>query len=275
MEQRLGRRLSPVPAARLDRRQLALIAVLLGLAALGWLVTDERMAGMDAGPGTDPGSLGFYVSAWVVMMGAMMFPSIVPMVRVYDLVQRRSKSRSRGATALFIAGYLLTWTTFGLAAYGVFMLIRGMDLGVLSWHRGGRYVAAAVLLAGAAYQLTAWKETCLRHCRNPVDFVARHWRPAGRGALLMGVTHGAWCVGCCWALMASLFALGVMSVGWMAFIALLIALEKLAPWATHARNVTAAVLAVIGLAVAIVPDRVPGLTLPHEHGDRMMETMQS
>jgi predicted metal-binding membrane protein len=259
---------------RIDRRHVGLVAALLVLAAVGWFVTDARMAGMDAGPGTDPGSLGFYVSAWVVMMGAMMFPSIVPMVRIYDLVQQRRQSSGRGGTTtLFVAGYLIAWTAFGLAAYAVFVLIRGLDLGVLSWHRGGRYVAAAVLIAGAAYQLTAWKETCLRRCRNPVDFVARHWRSGGRGALSMGMAHGAWCIGCCWALMASLFALGVMSVGWMAFIALLIALEKLSPWGTRARNATAAVLAVVGLAVAIAPERVPGLTLPNDN--ETMEMMQS
>ena len=252
------------------------MAALVILAAVGWLVIDARMAGMDAGPGTDPGSLGFYVSAWVVMMGAMMFPSIVPMVRVYDLVQRRRQRVSGvGATAAFVAGYLISWTAFGLVAYTGFVLVRGIDLGVLSWDRGGRYVVAAVLLAGAAYQLTAWKETCLRHCRNPVDFVARYWRPGGRGALSMGVIHGAWCVGCCWALMASLFALGVMSVGWMAFIALLIALEKLTPWGTRVRTATAAVLVILGLAVAIAPDRVPGLTLPHDSGDHMLKMMQS
>jgi predicted metal-binding membrane protein len=174
-----------------------------------------------------------------------------------------------------VAGYLISWTAFGLAAYAVFVFIRGLDLGLLSWHRGGRYLVAVVLVAGAVYQLTGWKKTCLRHCRNPVDFVARHWRPGGRGALSMGMTHGVWCVGCCWALMASLFALGVMSVGWMAFIALLIAGEKLSPWGTRARNVTAAVLAVLGLAVAIAPDRVPGLTLPHDNGDQTMEMVQS
>jgi predicted metal-binding membrane protein len=261
--------------ADLDRRQLILITALFALAAVGWIVTDQRMAGMDAGPGTDPGPLGFYVTVWVVMMGAMMFPSIVPMVRVYDLVQRRRHSPGRvGATAAFIGGYLVSWTAFGLVAYSVFVLIRGLDLGVLSWYRGGRYVAAAVLLAGAAYQLTAWKETCLRRCRNPVDFVARHWRPGGRGAVAMGIAHGAWCVGCCWALMASLFALGVMSLGWMAFIALLIAIEKLAPWGAQARRSTAVVLAILGVGVAIFPESVPGLTLPRDSGDQIMETME-
>jgi predicted metal-binding membrane protein len=223
------------------------------------------MAGMDAGPGTDPGSVGFYVGAWVVMMAAMMFPSIAPMVLMYRRIHKRrlelGKARP-GATALFVAGYLIAWTAFGLAAYGLLQAIRSLSIDAFSWSEGGRYLAGGVIVAAAAYQLTPAKDVCLRKCRGPLDFVLGYWRSGYGGALRMGVEHGAWCVGCCWALMAALFALGVMSVGWMVFVAALIAIEKMLPWKAIANRGIAATLLTLGVAVALVPGQVPGLTLP-------------
>ena len=255
---------------RVDPAEAAAIALLLVLAVVAWVVTDERMAGMDHGPGTDPGSLGFYVTAWVVMMAAMMFPSIAPMIAMYRRVQRRREERGRplpGATALFVSGYIACWTGFGLAAYGLFALTRSLDVPALGWDEAGPYVAGGVLVAAAVYQLTPLKDTCLSKCRSPLGFVMMNWREGRVGAAIMGVTHGGWCVGCCWALMASLFALGVMSVGWMIFVAALVALEKLLPWRTVANRGIAALLLCIGLAVAFAPERVPGLTIPHDaHG---------
>ena len=257
-----------VSAIRLDPRQAVLLVALLGLAVVAWLVTDERMAGMDHGPGTDPGSLGFYVTAWVVMMAAMMFPSISPMVSVYARVQRGRRERGKGipgATAVFVGGYLACWTAFGLAGYGLFVLVRSLDIEALSWNEAGPYVAGGVLVAAAIYQLSPIKDACLTRCRNPVQFVLGHWKQGLRGAADMGFRHGAWCVGCCWAFMAALFALGVMSLGWMAFVGALIAIEKLAPWKAVANRGIAVVLLVLGLAIAFVPEDVPGLTLPGEH----------
>jgi predicted metal-binding membrane protein len=223
------------------------------------------MAGMDAGPGTDPGSVGFYVGAWVVMMAAMMFPSIAPMVLMYRRIHKRrlelGKTRP-GATALFVAGYLIAWTAFGLAAYGLLQAIRSLSIDAFSWSEGGRYLAGGVIVVAAAYQLTPAKDVCLRKCRGPLDFVLGYWRSGYSGALRMGVEHGAWCVGCCWALRAALFALGVMSVGWMVFVAALIAIEKMLPWKAIANRGIAATLLTLGVAVALVPGQVPGLTLP-------------
>jgi predicted metal-binding membrane protein len=251
------------PAARF---QVGILASLLGLAALAWLLTHERMLGMDAGPGTDPGSLGFYVSSWVVMMAAMMFPSIVPMVLAFGFVQRRRRDRGSVDRAVsswvFVGGYLLTWTAFGLLAYGLYVGVRSLSIPALSWHRGGPYLAGGVLLAAAIYQLTPIKDACLRRCRGPLDFVLTHWRDGPAGALRMGVVHGAWCVGCCWGLMAALFALGVMSLTWMIAIAGLIAVEKLLPRKELANRLVAITLLVLGFGVALAPRHVPGLTLP-------------
>jgi predicted metal-binding membrane protein len=244
----------------------SVLVSLLGLTAIAWLLTRERMLGMDAGPGTDPGALGFYVVSWVVMMGAMMFPSIAPMVLTFAYVQRRRRDRGALAGAVstwvFVAGYLLTWTAFGLVAYGLYVGVRSLSIPGLSWGRGGRYLAGGVLLAAALYQLTPTKSSCLRRCRAPLDFVLTHWREGSAGALRMGAVHGAWCVGCCWALMASLFALGVMSLTWMVAIGGLIAVEKLLPRRGLANRLVAVTLLLLGLGVAFVPRDVPALTLP-------------
>jgi predicted metal-binding membrane protein len=224
------------------------------------------MAGMDTGPGTDPGTLGFYVSAWVVMMTAMMAPSISPMVLLYASIQRRRRERGAGEGAVsvsaFVTGYFVTWTAFGLLAYGLFVGVQSLSIGALAWSEGGPYLAGAVLLAAALYELTPAKDACLRRCRGPLDFVMEHWREGPVGALRMGVLHGAWCVGCCWGLMTTLFALGVMSITWMVLVAALIAAEKLLPRPARIRQATAALLVALAVGVAVWPSHVPALTLP-------------
>lgn len=251
---------------RTNRPSVLLVAALVALAALAWVVTTGRMTGMDAGPGTDPGTLGFYVSAWVVMMAAMMTPSISPMVLLYASIQRCRRQRGAGERAvsvsLFVAGYFVTWTVFGLVAYGLFVGVRSLSIGALGWSEGGPYVAGAVLLAAAIYELTPAKDACLRRCRGPLDFVMEHWREGPVGALRMGAVHGAWCVGCCWGLMATLFALGVMSITWMVLVAALIAAEKLLPRPARVRQATAALLIALAVGVAAWPSHVPALTLP-------------
>lgn len=260
------------------RLQLGLIGLLLLGAALAWGVTGDRMQGMDAGPGTDLGTAGWFVGVWVVMMAAMMFPAIAPMVIMYARVQAGKRERGAdapaGATALFVAGYLVTWAAAGVLGYAIFDAMRALDISFLAWDEGGRYIAAGVILAAAVYQLTPLKDVCLRKCRSPFMFVLGAWRPGRAGALRMGVEHGAWCVGCCWALMAALFALGVMSIGWMALIAAFIALEKLLPWQAVANRGVAIALAVLAIAVVVAPEDVPGLTLPDSpEAARAMEAM--
>ena len=145
-----------LPRLRVDRRQLPLVGRLLVLAVVGWVVTDERMAGMDAGPGTDPGALGFYVGVWVVMMAAMMFPSMAPMVIAYAGIQRKRREQGKGhsgpvAVGLFVGGYLAAWTTFGVAAYALLELGRSLSIDALAWDSGGPYVAGCVIGAAAIY----------------------------------------------------------------------------------------------------------------------------
>lgn len=258
------------PAHRPDALQGTVIAGLLALAAMAWIVTDGLADGMDMGPGSDLGSLSFYAATWAVMMAAMMFPSIAPMVRTYALVQRsRHARRGHGeptmAIVAFVGGYIVAWISFGLLAYALFELVAGLDVRALSWDEGGPYVAGGVIVAAAVYQLTPLKHACLRRCRGPLDFLTERWRNGIGGALILGVEHGAWCIGCCWALMAALFALGVMSIGWMAFVAALIALEKLLPAPGVVNRAVAVLLAALGLGVALAPGSVPGLATPDGH----------
>ena len=241
------------------------MVALVAVAALGWVVARDRMVRMDMGPGTDLGTLGFYIPVWVAMMAAMMLPSAAPMVAVHAAVERRGRDLGRGGkrggSLAFVGGYLVVWTAFGIVAYALFELVRSLDIDVLSWSHGGRYVSALVVGSAAVYQLTPLKNVCLSKCRSPLAFVVGTWRPGRLGAARMGIEHGAWCVDCCWALMVTLFALGVMSLAWTVVIATLVAIEKLSPWEDASRAV-ALLLVALALAVALTPEHVPGLTIP-------------
>jgi predicted metal-binding membrane protein len=249
--------LRPVFAAA--RARLGLIALLIALAILAWWFTVDRMRGMDNGPGTGLGTLAWFLGVWVVMMAAMMFPSVAPTVALYA---QMTKKRSAVAPLVFVCGYLLTWTLAGLLAFGISELGGRLFGGTLTWDRAGRWLAGAILVIAAVYELTPLKEVCLRRCRSPLGFLLGSWRDGLPGALQMGAKHGAWCVGCCWALMAALFALGVMSIAWMAFVAALIAAEKTLPWRRVVTYGTAAILLALGVLIVAAPDAIPGLTIP-------------
>ena len=247
------------PAVAAARTRLGLITLLFVLAAVGWWWTVEEMQGMDGGPWTDLGTLAWFAGVWIVMMAAMMFPSVAPTVALYS---RMTKSRSPVAPLLFASGYLIAWTCIGVLAFAGATAGGRVSGDVLAWDRAGRWVAATTLIVAAAYELTPLKDVCLGKCRSPLGFLVGSWRDGRSGALRMGARHGAWCIGCCWALMASLFALGVMSVVWMAVVAGLIAFEKLIPSRRTATYGTAAILFVLGVLLIGAPDTIPALTNP-------------
>jgi predicted metal-binding membrane protein len=246
---------TPLQAAR---KRPEVVVGLLATAGLAWWWTVERMTGMDGGPGTDLGTLGWFIGVWVVMMAAMMLPSLAPAAAVYAALVRREPSR----VLLFAGGYLLVWSAAGVAAYAVFELGKGLFANALAWHSGGRWLAAGVLVLAALYQLTPLKRAFLLRCRSPLRFLRMSWRDRRSAAFAMGLRNGGWCLGCSWALMAALFALGVMSLTWMVLVAGLVALEKVGPWGRAAKVATAGVLVVIAIAILAVPHEVPGFVVP-------------
>ena len=228
-------------------RPLHVLLLLSGLVVVAWAVTVERMQGMDAGPGTDLGGLGWYLGIWVTMTAAMMLPSEAPAALLFARLRRGLP------TLLFLAGYLAIWTAFGLAAYGLFRLVTSFDPGWLAWNESGPYVAGGVVAAAGVYELTPLKQLSLRRCRS---------LHPDAPALRSGLAEGLHCVGCSGGLMAVLFALGVMSVFWMVVVAAAIFAEKVLPHGPRLTRPVAVALLVLGCWVALWPSSVPGLTEP-------------
>ena len=231
------------------------------------------MQGMDNGPWTGLGTLGWFVAVWVVMMAAMMFPSVAPTVALYSRMTRPAfpalaRCFSRRATLLSGAALACSHSRSRRS-------VRGVAGDALSWDGAGRWVAAATLVLAAVYELTPLKDVCLGKCRSPLGFLLGSWRAGRLGALRMGAKNGAWCVGCCWALMASLFALGIMSLVWMALVAALIAAEKTLPWRRAATYGTAAILFGLGVLLLVAPDAIPALTTPGTNPMPQMQQMGS
>ena len=181
-------------------------------------------AGMGGAMAMQP-SVGAVIIMWWVMMAAMMLPSAAPAILLYANVRTMRGSDSPiAATWVFLSGYLALWLLFSIAAAIAQWLLTGPTMALDS--RPGE---AAVLIAAGLYQLSPLKGACVNQCRAPAQFISRHWRPRWTGALRLGLLHGAYCVGCCWLLMALLFVGGVMNLLYVVAIALLVAIEKLAP----------------------------------------------
>lgn len=204
------------------------------------------MPGMDMGSGM---SLTVFMTTWVVMMVAMMFPATSPVVLVFDR-WRRSRHRTAFLTVSFVLGYLVVWTTAGLSAYAALMVI---DDHVTSSESAVR-VGGATLVAAGLYQLSLLKTMCLTKCRSPLALIMSHSRQLGRGLLgplQVGVVHGAYCLGCCWALMAVLVVLGLMNLGWMAAVSALILVEKVLPAGHRYGRIIGVGIVVAGATVLI------------------------
>jgi predicted metal-binding membrane protein len=237
--------------------------LLFGAVAVAWAVTAERMRGMDAGPGTDLGGLGWYLGIWATMTVAMMLPSAAPTALLVARVRRGA------SPAVFAAGYLGAWTAYGVAAYGVFSLVTSLGTDRLSWDQSGPYVVGGAIVAAGIYELTPLKQRFLGHSRSP--FVSVGTDQGGLGALRIGLAHGLYCVGCCFGLMAVLFALGVMSLLWMAVVAGVIFAEKVLPHGRGLSRVVAPALVVLGIWLAASPSSVPGFTEPERSPSMQMD----
>lgn len=210
------------------------------------------MSGMDmSAMATEPRAWGaanwaLMIAMWWVMMIAMMSPSAAPTILLYARVHRHALAQGQiqdklAPTGVFMAGYLLVWLGFSVAATAFHWLLeREAFVSATMMSSQSRWLSATVLIGAGLYQLSPFKNACLSHCRAPTAFLARHWRPHAVGALRLGALHGAFCVGCCWMLMALLFVSGIMNLVWIAALAILVLVEKLfpaGPWIGRAAGI--------------------------------------
>lgn len=193
---------------------------------------------------------------WWLMMVAMMVPSAAPTILLYGALYRDRGARGQ---LEFAAGYLAIWAVFSLAATAAQGLLAAIGMmSAMYMNLATTYLAAAVLIGAGLYQLTPVKAACLDHCRGPVEALTRHRRTGRAAAFRMGLVHGRYCLGCCWALMALLCVGGVMNIWWIAAITVYVALEKLAPGGKTVSRVMAGVLLVAGLALLLKSPALPG-----------------
>lgn len=240
------------------------VAVLLASLA-AWLGALVLMSGMDEGPGTPLHNLPPFLVGWVVMLTAMMLPSELNYITAFAAVLRSRHGVSIASVrrvASFVAGYGVAWITYGLAAYLLDLLVRSISPQLITWNRGGPYVAGSVLIVAGIYQVSSLKHVCLTGCRTPLSFFGRYWQEGNAGAVAMGVRHGLVCVGCCWALMAVMFAVGVMSLTWMALLTLFMFAEKVLPKGQRLAIPIAGFLWLMGIWIAVSPATAPLLKDP-------------
>jgi predicted metal-binding membrane protein len=242
----------------LKRERLVVLAGVVVVAALAWLYLIElatAMGGMadmmalKSWTLTD-GALMFVM--WAVMMLAMMLPSAAPMILLYALVWRKQRieGSAYAPTGAFAAGYVAVWAAFSLLATALQWGLEQVALLSPAMVATSSLLGGAILIVAGVYQWTPYKHACLSRCRSPIYFLSRHWRSSTGGAFVMGVEHGAYCLGCCWVLMALLFVGGVMNLLWIAAIAFFVLIEKLLP---HGNLVgRAGGLAMIGAGIAII-----------------------
>ncbi|MCQ6551743.1 DUF2182 domain-containing protein [Streptomyces sp. C10-9-1] len=253
------------PGGLLPRRDVAVAWILMTLlAGLAWVLTVAQSRDMSMEPGTMGMALPLFLLLWVIMMVAMMFPSVAPVAIAWArAIGRQSAGAARAARITqFTAGYLLSWAAFGLVAYAALAATGSL---VDDHPDAGRWLGATVFLLAGLYQIGPLKRVCLLHCRNPLAHLARYarFRPWARD-LRVGAHHGLYCVGCCWGLMIVLVPLGAMNVAAMAGLAAVIFLEKLwrwGPWLTWAVGIAFLCLAVLA---PFQDALLPGLSMP-EH----------
>ncbi len=247
----------------LERRvTIGTIVALVALAVVAWALTAQQAIGMSdmvtglalvgsrmPNPMTPP----VFMLMWLTMMVAMMFPTIAPMVLAHRLVALHHGDGALPSVG-FVLGYIVVWTAIGLVPLAVFLGFRDLpgDQPIVAWLP--RISGVALLVAGL-YQFTPWKRVCLRACRTPLSFMMTHNFGSGApGALRAGLSHGAYCLGCCWALMTVLVVVGLMNLVWMALLALIFLVEKNWRYGVVFNRVVGTAIAVLGCAVLINPD---------------------
>jgi len=246
--------------ARRDR--YVVIAGLIGIVGASWLYLFYLAARMDVG-GMDMGGMAAAMPMlkpwtvtdavltfvmWSVMMAAMMIPSAAPMILLHAAILRKRGDGASlaGPTTAFTGGYLVVWTAFSATATAGQWTLEQVALLSPMMVSTSAYLGGGLLIAAGVYQMTPLKEVCLQHCRSPIHFITEHWRQGTGGAFRMGLDHGLYCVGCCWALMALLFVGGVMNLLWIAALAGFVLVEKVIPYGANKGRVAGGLKIVAG-----------------------------
>jgi predicted metal-binding membrane protein len=258
--------------------RLGILAALVALTAAAWWLTihhalsmnmpmgitvrsgvaADGMAGMAMSVMTGAAGWSFagavvFVALWIVMMAAMMLPAAAPMVLVFASAQARRQDHVAVPTWIFISGYMAVWAAAGLLVYVLVQL--GSELATMltpvERSRWAPIALGSILLAAGLYQFTPIKNVCLSHCRSPLAFFAQYWRAGRVGALAMGLRHGGYCLGCCWALFAVMVAAGIMSLAWMLLLTLVVFIEKALPQGRRAVPAIGIALILLGIVVAV------------------------
>jgi predicted metal-binding membrane protein len=261
-------------SAVMESARLSLLIALIALTVLAWALTLDQalemnaplglavgggvssegmggmaMAGMPAGGWSLAGATTF-VALWTVMMAAMMLPAAAPMIVIFDSTQARG-GEDTVPTWIFIAGYLLIWMLAGIIVYAAVQTGSDIATKLASSDRAqwAPLTLGATLVAAGLYQFTRIKRICLTRCRSPFAFVMSYWRNGRLGAFQMGLRHGAYCLGCCWALFAVLVAAGIMSIAWMLLLTVLVFVEKVLPYGDRSASFIGLILVALGLGI--------------------------
>jgi predicted metal-binding membrane protein len=253
-----------------------ILGLLLALAAAAWaaLVWHSADADMDITMASSTMGLRapLFLTIWVIMMVAMMFPTAAPMILTFHKVQAGKRQRGDAfvSTWVFVAAYILVWTLAGVAAYAGALAAEAIAARAALSPATAARIGGTVLVAAGIYQLTPLKDLCLSKCRTPITFIMMSWRDGAAGALRMGLLHGAYCLGCCWLLFVILFPLGIMNIAAMVIITLVIFAEKTLPWGRLAPRAAAVALVLYGAVVITTPELLPtfqkndGMAMPAE-----------
>lgn len=249
-------------ARELGRERFIVLGSLLGVVALAWLylwweaaqmaatpmATGDAMQAMAQPQTWQPHALVLTFLMWAIMMVGMMLPGAAPMILLFAAVNRKKREQGMTyvSTGAFAVGYLLAWTSFSLLATTAQWGLHEASLLSPMMASTSAVLGGLLFLAAGIYQWTPLKQVCLNHCRSPLAFILGHWRSGAKGALVMGLEHGAFCIGCCWFLMGLLFVLGVMNLLWVAVLTLLVLLEKMAPFGIWQTRLSGAVLTALG-----------------------------
>jgi predicted metal-binding membrane protein len=244
----------------LRRERLLVTLALLAVAGFAWVYLIHYASLMrghvDMGMGMEPDAMPWSIretaglaGMWSIMMVAMMLPSVAPVILLFAGVTRRRRQQGvlAAPVAVFVLGYLLVWVGFAIVAALGQSLLHSAALLSPTMASSSPLLGGALLIVAGAYQWLPAKGACLSHCRSPLGFFSLEWREGSTGALVMGLRHGSYCVGCCWALMALLFVAGVMNLLWVAVIAVFVLAEKVVPNGRLLGRITGALLVVWGL----------------------------